>query len=63
MDVDVYSMDDNLHPHDLKHEMVGERDFDPRRVARARLPLRWYNARMHAAAFALPEFLRRAVAR
>lgn len=25
VDVDVYSMDDNLHPHDLKHEMVGER--------------------------------------
>jgi C4-dicarboxylate transporter, DctQ subunit len=25
VDVDVYSMDDNLHPHDLKHTMVGER--------------------------------------
>jgi C4-dicarboxylate transporter DctQ subunit len=24
VDVDVYSMDDNLHPHDLKHTMVGE---------------------------------------
>ena len=23
VDVDVYSMDDNLHAHDLKHEMVG----------------------------------------
>lgn len=25
MDVDVYSMNDNLHMHDLKHPMVGER--------------------------------------
>ncbi|MBS1141791.1 MAG: transporter small permease [Proteobacteria bacterium] len=25
VDVDVYSMDDNLHMHDLKHPMVGER--------------------------------------
>ena len=24
VDVDVYSMDDNLHPHDLKHTMVGD---------------------------------------
>ncbi len=24
VDVDVYSMDDNLHPHDLKHAMIGE---------------------------------------
>lgn len=24
VDVDVYSMDDNLHPHDMKHTMVGE---------------------------------------
>jgi len=24
VDVDVYSMDDNLHPHDLKHKMVGD---------------------------------------
>lgn len=39
------------------------RHFDARRVARARLPLRWYNAGIHRAAFALPEFLREAVAR
>jgi C4-dicarboxylate transporter DctQ subunit len=25
VDVDIYSMDDNLHPHDLKHAMVGDR--------------------------------------
>jgi C4-dicarboxylate transporter DctQ subunit len=24
VDVDVYGMDDNLHPHDLKHTMVGD---------------------------------------
>jgi C4-dicarboxylate transporter DctQ subunit len=24
VDVDVLSMDDNLHPHDLKHTMVGD---------------------------------------
>ncbi len=24
VDADVYSMDDNLHPHDLKHTMIGE---------------------------------------
>jgi C4-dicarboxylate transporter, DctQ subunit len=29
VDVDVYSMDDNLHPHDLKHTMVGD---DRRRI-------------------------------
>ncbi len=39
------------------------RDFKPARVRAARLPLRWYNARMHEAAFALPEFLRKAVGR
>lgn len=43
-----------LHP--LRH-------FDPRRVSRARLPLRWYNAQMHRGALALPEFLRRALGR
>ncbi|HJW24522.1 MAG TPA: TRAP transporter small permease [Rhodocyclaceae bacterium] len=36
VDVDVYSMDDNLHPHDLKHEMVGERrDGGDRRQTKA----------------------------
>jgi spermidine synthase len=39
------------------------RHFDARRVARARLPLRWYNAEVHRAAFARPEFLRRALSR
>lgn len=34
VDVDIYSMDDNLHPHDLKHTMVGERrSGDDRRDA------------------------------
>ncbi len=34
------------------------RDFRAARVARARLPLRWYNSEIHAAAFALPQFLK-----
>jgi spermidine synthase len=46
----------SMRRHPLRH-------FDSRRVARARLPLRWYNAGIHRAAFALPEFLREAVAR
>lgn len=39
------------------------RHFNPARVASARLPLRWYNDKVHVGAFALPEFLRRAVGR
>ncbi|MFA5139823.1 MAG: polyamine aminopropyltransferase [Elusimicrobiota bacterium] len=34
-------------------------DFKPARVKAARLPLRWYNAEIHKAAFALPTFVRR----
>lgn len=37
------------------------RDLRPRRVKDARMPLRWYNAQVHAGAFALPEFVRRAL--
>lgn len=39
------------------------KDFDPKRVARAKLPLKWYNADLHAGAFALPTFLKRALGR
>jgi spermidine synthase len=39
------------------------KDFDPKRVKTAKLPLKWYNAGIHAAAFALPEFLRKALGR
>jgi C4-dicarboxylate transporter DctQ subunit len=38
VDVDVYSMDDNLHPHDLKHTMVGERREGERRAAAGEPP-------------------------
>lgn len=38
-------------------------DLRPRRVAAARLPLKWYNADVHVGAFALPQFLRRALGR
>jgi spermidine synthase len=38
-------------------------DFKAARARSARLPLSWYNAEIHAAAFALPEFVRKAVAR
>ncbi len=39
------------------------KDFKPGRVAAAKLPLKWYNAAVHAGAFALPEFLRRELRR
>ena len=39
------------------------KDFRPARVKSAKLPLRWYNADVHAGSFALPTFLRRAVGR
>jgi spermidine synthase len=39
------------------------RDFDAKRVARAGLPLRWYNADIHRAAFALPQFLKKELGR
>ncbi|MBI3564533.1 MAG: polyamine aminopropyltransferase, partial [Elusimicrobia bacterium] len=39
------------------------KDFRPARVAAAKLPLKWYNAAVHAGAFALPEFLRKALRR
>lgn len=39
------------------------RGFRPQRVKAAKLPLKWYNADVHAAAFALPEFLRKALNR
>jgi spermidine synthase len=38
------------------------KDFRPARVKAAKLPLRWYNADVHAGAFALPNFLRGALA-
>ena len=39
------------------------KDFRPARVKAAKLPLRWYNADVHAAAFALPNFVRKALGR
>jgi spermidine synthase len=39
------------------------KDFRPARVAAARMPLRWYNAEVHAGAFALPQFLKKALGR
>lgn len=39
------------------------RHFNSGRVKSTRLPLRWYNAEVHVGAFALPEFLRKAVGR
>lgn len=39
------------------------RHFDAKRVARAKLPLRWYNADIHRAAFALPQFLKQELGR
>lgn len=39
------------------------KDLKPARVKAARLPLRWYNADVHAGAFALPNFLRKALGR
>ncbi len=39
------------------------KDFRPARVKAARLPLRWYNADVHAGAFALPQFLKKALGR
>ncbi len=39
------------------------KDFRPSRVKAAKLPLRWYNADVHAGAFALPNFLRKALGR
>ena len=39
------------------------KDFRPARVKAAKLPLRWYNADVHAGAFALPSFLRKALGR
>jgi spermidine synthase len=37
-------------------------DFSPHRVTAAELDLKYYNADLHSAAFALPEFQRREVA-
>ncbi|MDE2491284.1 MAG: polyamine aminopropyltransferase [Elusimicrobia bacterium] len=39
------------------------KDLKPARVRAARLPLRWYAADVHAAAFALPPFVRKALGR
>lgn len=39
------------------------KDFRPARVKAAKLPLRWYNADVHAGAFALPNFVRKALGR
>ncbi|MDE2141023.1 MAG: polyamine aminopropyltransferase [Elusimicrobia bacterium] len=39
------------------------RDLRPARVKAAKMPLKWYNADVHAGAFALPEFVRRALGR
>jgi spermidine synthase len=39
------------------------KDFRPERVKAARLPLRWYNAEVHVGAFALPNFVRKALGR
>ncbi len=39
------------------------KDFSAARVARAKLRLRWYNADIHVACFALPNFLKKAIGR
>jgi spermidine synthase len=39
------------------------KDFKPARVKAAKMPLRWYNAGVHAGAFALPTFLAKALGR
>jgi spermidine synthase len=39
------------------------KDLRPARVRAAKLPLRWYNADVHAGAFALPSFVREALGR
>ena len=39
------------------------KDFRPARVKASKLKLRWYNADIHAACFALPNFLREAIGR
>ena len=39
------------------------KDFRPARVKAAKLKLRWYNADIHAACFALPNFLKKAIGR
>ncbi len=39
------------------------RDFKPARVKASGLELRWYNAEIHAASFALPSFLKKAIGR
>jgi spermidine synthase len=39
------------------------KDFRPARVKAAKLPLRWYNAEVHTGAFALPNFVRKALGR
>lgn len=39
------------------------KDFRPARVRAAKLPLRWYNEDVHAGAFALPSFVRKALGR
>ncbi len=39
------------------------KDFRPARVKASKIKLRWYNADIHAACFALPNFLREAIGR
>ena len=39
------------------------RNFRPQRVKAAKMPLKWYNADVHAGSFALPEFVRQALRR
>ena len=39
------------------------KDFIPSRIKAAKMPLRWYNAGIHAACFALPNFLKKAIGR
>ena len=39
------------------------KDFRPARILTAKMRLRWYNAGIHAAAFALPNFLKAAIGR
>lgn len=39
------------------------KDFKPARVKAAGIKLRWYNADIHAACFALPDFLKKAIGR
>lgn len=66
--VDAYLFNNLTYPGGLwaftfASKRLRPRDLRPARVKAAGMPLKWYNAEVHAAAFALPEFLRKALGR